>query len=702
MTAAREIDGDPSACGAAAGPTWGRADSACIAALVAGVLLATWPMLEVWHGEAPGEQGPGGAVYVHYHLLYAARTAILAHGQFPFRSPWHGGYPTIGFPYDSTLSPRLLLALAFGEVPAVKLDFLLMYAALAVGMYLVGRQVVGLGTLGSTAAAAAAAFSGFLPGMMLVGMATRARWCLVPLILVLVADRRRPRVSLLAGAVVYALTIADGGLTMISAGVLLVFVALLQLHPAGHQPGPLDRRFATRSVAILAWGALIGLPKLVMGQYAVGPYSTREPFPISWWSTAFWAGVAVWLWGCGARRWAGRRLGPHGGTVWTAALVATALVLMVGATLITRAAGPGYADDELRGLRNQWDLMMRFRSVGDYDLERGEWRTQTWLTVGVGPVWLALAAFGALAFWQRLGRWTILLALALVDQIGHSLPFDLVVVSARVPFLHLLDPQTEREFLQPIVLLGLAVLAGGAVDGLARVLRRRRLGLVLWAVVAGNTLWLIPHHWTGIREGYRYRAPVHPSAVDLYTVRLENDRPDLPWCYSWARRNVAALPWDMRVKDPRWKALVPRFFALDDRIERPNPRYPGAEVWTTAGDTQAVRFAPGGFTPNRITLEVALERPANVVINQPYDPLWRVAGGDEVVDHNGLLAVLVGRAGARRITLRYVPARFYAAALAGLASLVVVPIWWWRAGRSRETPAPRARPCTKETGIDRV
>lgn len=651
---------------------WQRADWVCLALLVAAVGLATWPLFGVWRMESPGRLGPGGSIYAQYHLLNAERRTILEFGQYPFRSPWHGGYMTIGHPYDSALSPRLILALLAGEVPAVKLDLLLAYLLAATGMYVFGRRVVGLGRVGAAAAAGAFSLSGYLPGLMMIGSATRVRWSLAPWLVVFVADRRRPRASLVAAAAVWALVMVDGALMMVSVGVLVALLGLLQLTGPSDRPVWFDGRTAKRVVQAGALAAVLALPKLVMMQHALGRYSTAEPLPLSWWSVAFWLGVLAWLWGIGARRRAAERFGRGGRRAWTAALAAAPVLLMVGATLLAPTAAQERPYHEPRPIANQWALMTQFRRLADLEGTNDRWHTQTWFNVAVGFGWIAVAAAGAAVCRRRAGRWTVLLAVAVVDQIGHSLPFDLVVVSQHLPFLRRLDVQTEREFFQPIVLLATAVLCGVAVDRLARI--RAGWGRTLAiAVVVGNTAWLVPQHWYTIRESFRYRTPAAPPAPAFFSVRLENDRTDLPWNYAWAVRNVAALPWDMRIKDPRWKAIVPRAFALDDRIVRDNRRYPGREAWLLVPDSGTIALADGWFTPCRLSLHVEVREAATVVINQPYDAFWRANHG-EAINRGGLQGVRLPGPGTYDLVLRYRPRRFYAALGATLAILIALSV----------------------------
>lgn len=97
---------------------------------------------------------------------------------------------------------------------------------------------------------------------------------------------------------------------------------------------------------------------------------------------------------------------------------------------------------------------------------------------------------------------------------------------------------------------------------------------------------------------------------------------------------------------------------------------PREEYLRDAGAGTVQRVA---WSPSRIDLRVALERPARVYVNQNWHPGWRSSVG-AVVAENGLLAVDLP-AGTRALTLRFLPRSAVGglgALLLGLAALGVI------------------------------
>jgi hypothetical protein len=102
-------------------------------------------------------------------------------------------------------------------------------------------------------------------------------------------------------------------------------------------------------------------------------------------------------------------------------------------------------------------------------------------------------------------------------------------------------------------------------------------------------------------------------------------------------------------------------------IPRDHPRYPGAEVWSTDGRS-SVRLE--AWSPNTVT--VAVDGPGGrLVLNQNYDPGWRLLGGrgGGVLAHAGRVAVDVGP-GTRTVTVSYRPISFAIGAGITLGALI--------------------------------
>jgi hypothetical protein len=110
----------------------------------------------------------------------------------------------------------------------------------------------------------------------------------------------------------------------------------------------------------------------------------------------------------------------------------------------------------------------------------------------------------------------------------------------------------------------------------------------------------------------------------------------------------------------------------------------------SAGQVKAVRW-----TPNRIEVDVALERPTQVWVNMNWNEHWKVNVGRVLMVgekhkrdvRGGQLAVDMP-AGTETIVLRYRPTSFIAgAAISGVGGPVCLALFWWARRRRRLYPA---------------
>jgi len=112
--------------------------------IVVASLVVTWPLVANLNGLPPEDAHLGLDVLLGYSFAGAARTTVLRFGQFPLRSPWHGGgFPLYAHPDDLTFTPTMLLVLAVGPWAALKIDFVLTTMAAGIGMFLLTRRKMG-------------------------------------------------------------------------------------------------------------------------------------------------------------------------------------------------------------------------------------------------------------------------------------------------------------------------------------------------------------------------------------------------------------------------------------------------------------------------------------------------------------------------------------------------------------------------------
>ena len=168
-----------------------RKDLWAVAGIVAAALVITWPLLAHPFGIPPRDNFLGLDLVVYYGFGGAAREILFRYGQFPLRSPWHGGgYPVYTNPDDMILSPTLPLILAAGPWAAMKLDFVLTVMAAGVGMYLLTRRQMGYTVPGALMSATAFAFGGFLLTKWLLGWRPVFHAAWLPLVIYAISTAR--------------------------------------------------------------------------------------------------------------------------------------------------------------------------------------------------------------------------------------------------------------------------------------------------------------------------------------------------------------------------------------------------------------------------------------------------------------------------------------------------------------------------------
>lgn len=168
--------------------------------------------------------------------------------------------------------------------------------------------------------------------------------------------------------------------------------------------------------------------------------------------------------------------------------------------------------------------------------------------------------------------------------------------------------------------------------------------------------------WKGIAAGFLALAVAEPFAFNFFIQQQLFRRPavNTRWGrdfypvvaldpardlqrqfrdYFFVKENVGIINWYCPLDLPR--AAVPRFHVLADRTDL----FSGGEVGKTALPTGFTRTRNPDYlgeahclrptntakvlelTPNRLTIEVTIDTPDTLVINQNYDPRWRTDAG---------------------------------------------------------------------------
>lgn len=676
-------------------------DRRWIAALLVVVALFCAPMFAEPLGFLSGDAYRDNDWLTDRFFDLAARDAILEHGVLPLRSELvGGGYPTIGHPFDGSWAPTLLAVLAFGPVVGVKVNLVLLLLIGALGTYALGRRWLELPAPAAAFGAAAFALAGWLPSMMLVGFWPQALYMVVPATLaLLLADRPEARIG--AGALLFLLLQQAGN------GFLAVlgFLALVawtrgawrarSVVPAlwlilGTGSLAIARRYGVPTVALagLAGCALIAGRAPAMHRFA---RAVRQPL------ARLAAAVLV------------------AGTLGIGKIVAMAPVLaqaeyahadnvapsawpLPGADGgPARVLGPDEADEHffdgpgalLRGLLQRAPRAGTYvdapgPGVGSVPLDDVDLRHASgeYIYVGLGLPVLLLALLGAAVGRERWWVVTALFAGSVAVCLGpHLLPDLHFLLAGGLPgFSGISQPIKYYSF---FVLLPAALLAGRGALALAhtgpRWLTVGALGGCL-AFTAGLNAptwadrFAEPLPAWSCDDCRQVRQVGHRDWVGWPTERIERlsdalflrerRRPPAAREYDNAAHGVGTIDWygTLRLPEP----AVPSDYVTPAGLVLPNPAYRG-EAWLEGG-RGAVRSVE--FTPHRVVVDVDLDAPARLVVNQAWLPGFTSPDGTAGA-HEGLLAIDLGP-GTRTVSFRYRPL----GTIAGLIGSAAFTIFW--------------------------
>jgi hypothetical protein len=245
---------------------------------------------------------------------------------------------------------------------------------------------------------------------------------------------------------------------------------------------------------------------------------------------------------------------------------------------------------------------------------------------------------------------------------GYSISVSLFAAMVRLPIFGMLRYPERYLILLALVVSALAAQGVSFAAVLARKGRWQRAGLVTSSVLAAGLLAGAGPMVNQLRNAAAGR--------DLSGPPLTLDRPFHQARGSrWALAHYAPM---QRGSLSCWDAYpVPESPLLQGDLE--------AEEYLQ--DPTAGRLTERRWTPNRIDLDVDLERPTRVVVNQNWHRGWRASEGI-VESERGLLEVELP-AGKRTLSLRFAPRSAEGGALVSIASLLALATLVFLARRAR-------------------
>jgi hypothetical protein len=641
------------------------------------------------------------------------KEGLLTHGEFPLRTHLvGGGYPILGHPSDGTMSPFSLPFLAMSPEAAVRLNLVLLLWLGTLGIYGLARGHLRLERGPALSAAAAFAFSGWLPSFMLAGFYVQAFYLLAPACLyMLLMPGHSLRRALLAGLLLCPVLFQAGtGLAAIGHFLAVASFLLSSLRSDAGEP--------IRPARAALTGACVLAGSVILAHHA------------QWgWPATGAAGLAL-LAVAGAWR-PMRALLIAWGPSLVRLLIALVVVAGVGAgkwvsvqDLLNRS---DYLEEYLptvqaqeqgeRGFHYQFGTPMEAENCFydgipsllhnlQYPLERETaYRDESPIHPEYAPLGLTLPvvaiALLALLAWRRSAGLALLLLFYLGVCIGPNLPLD--------PYRHLVwglpgfySLNQPYKYFNFFLVVPFALLFGVGVDLARRRLASDRIALggaallLLWPLLQNAPLFAtLLHEPATIAERpgefFQVSRPrqLDPDSPDRFGDLAELDRSDREHNrtddtreFFNVPRGIGLIDWyaDIYLDEYAW----PRYFVRRDGTRLDNPDFPG-EAWCQAGSCEVQSVA---LTMNTATVRLRASRPGRLVVNQNYD-LDFVSDQGPVVEQDGLLAIDITEAGEQTVRFEFRPPhvlralRISAGSLAGVLVLLVAGCW------RRRDPGPQ-------------
>ena len=245
-------------------------------------------------------------------------------------------------------------------------------------------------------------------------------------------------------------------------------------------------------------------------------------------------------------------------------------------------------------------------------------------------VWFAgLALLGSVLRFRRALPWTILSIAVLALALGNFGEFSPWALIHRVPF-YASQREPHRWLISFTLVTG--VLAGFGADAIQG--RAKPWGEIVTALLIALALI----------DGWSVNEP-HVHHV------VEGEEAPLPWAPRFRQADDPAYGLRTFMASKANIGVVSCYepIAPEPKARGYNqPGYRGEQYLLGAGTVKLTRW-----TPNLLTFDIEASRPTRMVVNQNYDPGWRVVEGQgAVVPEGGLIAVIVPE-GRQQVVLAY-------------------------------------------------
>ncbi|HIB90595.1 TPA: hypothetical protein EYN09_16360 [Candidatus Poribacteria bacterium] len=322
-------------------------------------------------------------------------------------------------------------------------------------------------------------------------------------------------------------------------------------------------------------------------------------------------------------------------------------------------------------------------SFSGYEFERLWQETVGWkgrqglVTIGWLPVLLFVITI--FVFWRKSLPWGIVLILFGWLALANNISIDLFEILWHLPIFNAVRQPIKYFSFQ--IVFTIAIASGQCFVLLKRLHPQWLEHLISVILIMLGIGFLYPRITKIQSETYNF---VHPQLTQPKTgffnvkgwdLKRNRKEPSLAITYFNLLRNIGTIDWYTGI--PLEENAVPKYFVDIDNNYLPNPEYRGEAFLLKSGNNVRSKFRP-----NLISVEVNLQKPDILIINQNYHPDWHTDHG-ELFNKNGLIALRLDQTDAYQIHLRYYSRSFYLGLAITVVSMVTLGwvCWAYRTAR---------------------
>ena len=288
------------------------------------------------------------------------------------------------------------------------------------------------------------------------------------------------------------------------------------------------------------------------------------------------------------------------------------------------------------------------------------------VTVGWLPVLLFVVA--TFVFWRKSLPWGVVLVLFAWLALANNVSVDLFELLWHLPIFNAVRQPIKYFSFQ--IVFTIAVASGQFFVLLKRLSPRWLEHVIALILIILGIVFLYPRIEKIQSETYNLVCPqstqLESGFFNIKGWGLKRNRKEPPFAITYFNllRNIGTIDWYTGV--PLAENAIPKYYVDTDNNYLPNPEYRG-EAFLLGTDNSV----SSEFRPNSISVQVELEKPDILVINQNYHSGWHTDYG-KLFNKNGLIALRLDRLGAYQISLRYYSHSFYLGLVITVLSLVVL------------------------------